>query len=560
MFFVLLLSAGYFIFCPKTSFGLASPVTINKILFNPDGNDEGAEWIELYNNSEADIDLSGWDLDPDTGSYQKLKGKIIGKDRLIINGLSGLRNAKGQVSLYNSSGHNAITLVDYVQYGSADLGTTENKIKDRAISAGIWPAESYFAINPDAKLIERISDGADSDSPDDWQESPVNKPEANENKKSNPPPSSPRTYFNAIKLNEILPNASGEYIELYNTGNQNENLSGWTLRDASKSGKYVFPENSTVAPLGYFTAYGKKNFKFALNNSGGETVRLFSPDEHEVDSVSYVGSRKNFSYSFDGAAWRWSSFLTPGEKNKLEAKPKIEIVQLSPNPQGRDSENEWIKIKNKSKKKINLQNWSVATGWKKILNHPITEKTIIAPGKIKTLTRKHSKFVLGNKKSRVEIRYPDGQVAAKAKYKNQTSIKEDVVYAKENKKWQWIDSSENKNKNNTTVAAKQPEKNKLIATSNATAPKKVAVKSNSPDTTPEPIKNIKNKYVLANYHATISPKNTPASSAATAPKPIPDKNNIYTFTKKPTPSQHYMIKFLGSTKKEAAYRLGRFFY
>lgn len=44
----------------------ASAVTINEFFPDPDGSDSG-EWIELYNASDADVDLSGWMLDDQEG-------------------------------------------------------------------------------------------------------------------------------------------------------------------------------------------------------------------------------------------------------------------------------------------------------------------------------------------------------------------------------------------------------------------------------------------------------------------------------------------------------------
>jgi len=36
------------------------PVRINEIMYNPDGSDSGREWIELYNDAEYDINITGW--------------------------------------------------------------------------------------------------------------------------------------------------------------------------------------------------------------------------------------------------------------------------------------------------------------------------------------------------------------------------------------------------------------------------------------------------------------------------------------------------------------------
>ena len=46
---------------------------INEFLPNPDSDetseDTGREWVELYNNSSSEIDLSGWSIEWGTSSF-----------------------------------------------------------------------------------------------------------------------------------------------------------------------------------------------------------------------------------------------------------------------------------------------------------------------------------------------------------------------------------------------------------------------------------------------------------------------------------------------------------
>src|SRR3989344_2417565 len=328
-------------------------------------------------------------------------------------------------------------------------------------------------------------------------------------------------YSDKIYLNEILPNADEEFIELFNSGENDEDLSGWILRDATKTGKYVFPESSIIKSKDYFVVY-KKDYKFALNNTGNESVYLYDPNETLVSSVSYNGGKENVSYNFDGISWRWSKYLTPGAENefneltgarikaerkiykntyadfkakvknpdndklkftwdfgdghrsykkntrhkykktgkykvtlkifdgseetqeefKVEVKKfpknKIKITEVSPNPEGKDSENEYIIVKNNSKKKINLKNWAIASGSKKLYNHPINKDLVIKPGGTVKIGRDVSKFALNNKKAKIELRYPDGKVAYKLKYdKNKNGVQEGEIYKKTEPGWAW---------------------------------------------------------------------------------------------------------------------------
>ena len=331
----------------------------------------------------------------------------------------------------------------------------------------------------------------------------------------------PQTYSDKIQITELLPNSSDgdeEYIELFNNSDEKINLDGWSLHDASQSGEYIFSSADSIEAKKYFVIY-KSDFKFALNDSGDESVTLFDPNKKEVFEVSYNGSKKGISYNFNGEDWHWSEFLTPGEENKFEKIPKgqlkidedvyvnvyadfaigglskkakvvwnfgdehksyiqktrhkyvkigkydanvkysegsedvvknftinvekiphpeVRIISVNANPKGSDTNNETITLQNNSKKKINLNDWSIATGWKKLSNHPISGDFEIKAGKNKEITREFSKFTLNNKKAEVELRYPDGKVAYNLKYnKKKDSVAEGEIYVKAKGGWKW---------------------------------------------------------------------------------------------------------------------------
>lgn len=117
---------------------------------------------------------------------------------------------------------------------------------------------------------------------------------------------------------------------------------------------------------------------------------------------------------------------------KYEA-PKLRIVALSPNPQGKDSDLEWIEIENREKKTVDLQGFGIATGSKKqsITNHPINESLEIKGKSVKRLTRQAALFSLHNSKGYVELRAPTGEVVHRLKYKFDKSLPEGVMLKKE---------------------------------------------------------------------------------------------------------------------------------
>jgi hypothetical protein len=498
-------------------------VLINEVMFDPAGTDGATEWVELYNTTAETENLDNWDLDPDTGSYVSLTGKkIAGKDFLVITGLSGMRNDKGQVSLYKSHTHSKDSIVDYVQYGSFDLGAVENVPKTRALDAKIWKDNDFVKIFSEGYSLERTIDGKDSNEVQDWQKSfeSGGTKGATNSKPKQQESVLPIEYSDKIQLNEILPypqDGAEEYIELFNAGPK-QDLIDWTLRDGSKTGVYKFAGHEIIESKDYLVLY-KSDFGFALNNSGAEKVLLFDGEGKLVFEVAYSGSKKGISYNFNGSAWHWSKFLTPGKENIFEdvsageldfdrkvfanvyanfailgldkkakvtwdfgdghksylqktrhkyqkegkyqvsikyakgsedvvenfeievgeiAHPKIRIVAISANPEGVDAGKEFLTVENKTKKKINLNGWSIATGWKKkMINHPIKKELVIKAGKSKNLTNEFASFALNNTKAIVQLRYPDGKVAHEIKYKKPEGIADNEKRIKIKGGWLW---------------------------------------------------------------------------------------------------------------------------
>ncbi len=131
-------------------------------------------------------------------------------------------------------------------------------------------------------------------------------------------------YEEALRINELLPNPSGpeatdEFIEIYNYSSKTVDLNGWYLEDAGGT-KYVIKSgdfNSTNIPAsGYFTIYRDKS-KIALNNTG-DSVYLYQPNETLLYSVEYLESAlDDYSYNFNNGSWQWSTTLTPNAANVI---------------------------------------------------------------------------------------------------------------------------------------------------------------------------------------------------------------------------------------------------
>ncbi len=327
-----------------------------------------------------------------------------------------------------------------------------------------------------------------------------------------------KNYTHKIKINEIYPSPNThigetEFIEIKNISKENINLKNWSASDSIHKGK-LLKKSYILQPNAFYVFQGK----FYLNSSN-DSANVFDENKKLVASLSYKKGKSRYSYAFDGSTWRWTSQLTPGEKNKFDKilsgkiikdKPiykniyanfkvksnkdvqkftwnfgdghksylknthhkykktgkykvslkitgkgessfynfiikvrkykalKVRIKILFPNPKGNDFKNEWLSIKNESKKNINLKNWSIATGWKKLSNHPIRKDFKIKSGKIKILTHNVCAFTLNNTKAKIELRDPSGKIIQKIRYRQNKAVPENSFYQKINYHWKWF--------------------------------------------------------------------------------------------------------------------------
>lgn len=139
--------------------------------------------------------------------------------------------------------------------------------------------------------------------------------------------------------------------------------------------------------------------------------------------------------------------------------PEVRITSLLANPTGSDTDNEWVIIENREKKTVNLKDFSIATGWRTLTNHPIREDFFIKPKGEAKLTRAFSLFTLPNQKGKIELRAPDGKVLQEIKYKLEKSIADNVIYQKKKgQKWKFEESiTKNILSTNTTEKTSEPD-------------------------------------------------------------------------------------------------------
>jgi len=147
-----------------------------------------------------------------------------------------------------------------------------------------------------------------------------------------------------IVINEVFPNPKGsdsedEFIELFNKGQETLDLKDWQLSDSTKK-KYTIKQG-ILKPGDYFL-FKRSMTGIALNNTGGDEVKLYSVSGSVVDQVSYPGSaEEDLSYvKTEEGNWVWTSKITAGTKNIIEGKSAEPIIVIDADTEV--AVNEWV--------------------------------------------------------------------------------------------------------------------------------------------------------------------------------------------------------------------------
>jgi len=290
-------------------------VVINELSSDP--SDGAEEFVELYNKTSDSISLDNWWLEDGSETKTKLSGNINAHGFFVIEKPSGnLNNAGDMVVLFSPGG----TEIDKVSYGTWDDGNindnastpedplslarkvdgqdSDNDYYDFVLTSAITIGKSnkISAVLEDGEILEQIIGSS------------------------------------KVVINEVFPNPKAsdndeEFIEIKNLGEENVDLKDWQLSD-STARKYKITQGSISA--GGYIVFKRTMTGIALNNTGGDEVKLFLPNGSLVDSTKYSGSADDdTSYArLDDGGWKWTTKLTPGKDNIIEGKSALPIILI----------------------------------------------------------------------------------------------------------------------------------------------------------------------------------------------------------------------------------------
>lgn len=302
-------------------------VYINEFVADPASGSN--EWVELFSPSTTSINISDWGIEDGGGSKTKLTASIGGgiKFFIIEKPAGSLNNSGDTIILRNKTG----TIVDQVTYGDWDDGN----INDNAPTA------------EDPLSVARLVDGAttNNDSLDFTVTTSVTKgftniitAPINEEEIEN----EIYDFSKTITISEIFSDpigidaeaTQGEFIELYNFGETNINLTDWRIDINDGQYMYEFLDGVTIESKKYLVVPRGNVYK--LNNDSGK-IKLYQPTKlTALQTVSYKDGIEGQSYSLiketivnSSKNWKWTSIPTPNKINIHVSPPQALFSSLT---------------------------------------------------------------------------------------------------------------------------------------------------------------------------------------------------------------------------------------
>ncbi|MEC8380505.1 MAG: lamin tail domain-containing protein [Myxococcota bacterium] len=398
-------------------------VLINEVLYDPSGSDGPLEWVEICNNSQDDVNISGWMIEVTSSNWSEAwtfpPGTVIGGlDHYVFGPGVGdsssfspnIPNASSKTSGLRLVDETGLTVLDTLLYGDPN---TDFWLDDLGSSAG------PFAPDVSGSPLARSVDCYDTNAMLDFVES------------TNPTPGAPNigggedcelTGEYGIVINEFVANPAGsdsdpagrEWIELRNNTSSTADLSSWSLMGGTQgpSELGVF-ESGTIIPAGGYLVIGGENaymelgsapdvvFDFSLGNatSNADGLQLVDCAGTVIDVAIYGESNEdgwtdeqgNVVVSFapkpgdgasigrlpdgvdsndNGADFSELSFGTPWVQNDFvqdcPGSTDIKINEFLANPDSEESSedatNEWVELYNSGSSDINLLGWALQWG------------------------------------------------------------------------------------------------------------------------------------------------------------------------------------------------------
>ncbi len=416
-------------------------VLINEVVYNLSGADDGLEWIELCNNGTEAVALDGYTIRSGGASFAtsftlSAAGSIAPGEYVVVgfgsttwpgafNGnLENGGSVADGVQLVDAVG----TVLDTLLYDGAAGGLLDDLGRAEPSAIGVGEGESLGRFNGTSDCVDT------DDTSVDFVEYETPTPAAANGDPSTDTGDTGGTPVDCsaaadIRLNELLSNPSGsddglEWVELYNRGAADVDVSGWVLRTATQAtggSSDSLPDGTSIVAGGFLLVGAGGVGAITVNNgTGGDGVYLLC-DDVILDSVVYgadnsdglvddwgipatsiadvPGENETLGRREDGVDtdqsgddWGISTLPTPGAANDVPPKPPdpqcrpegsdgLRLNEVLNDPTEADATYEFVELYNAGDVAIQLEGFvldAAKSTWKE--NAVLPAGAVIEPG------------------------------------------------------------------------------------------------------------------------------------------------------------------------------------
>ncbi|PLX25116.1 hypothetical protein C0580_03265 [Candidatus Parcubacteria bacterium] len=291
---------------------------ISEIMYDVSGVDGGHEWIEIFNSSQESITASStWRFFD--GSNHSLS---------LYQGSSTISGYEFVILADNAENF----LLDYPDFSGTVFDTVMSlPNSSSSLAIGFDNGESYPVLSDynslwgggDGMSLEKITLNKDSQE-SNWQTSYVvggtpGHPNSTSSIEEVSEENNQENLWPQIIISEFIPDPEGsddeEWIEIYNVNDELVELENFALGDNSLR-RFVFDDSLVIEAKSYLLLE-KETTGISLNNSGGDSVKIYNPNEELQEEVNYQDCIEGRSYARREDAFVWTKSPTPGRNNEF---------------------------------------------------------------------------------------------------------------------------------------------------------------------------------------------------------------------------------------------------
>ncbi|MBR5961590.1 MAG: lamin tail domain-containing protein [Clostridia bacterium] len=279
-------------------------IVINEVMADPitgirDDDDELCDWVELYNTTNRDLSLAGLGLSDNEG--KPLKWRFPDNATIPANGYYiVLCTGKDRMDRVKNAPHTNFKIS--AERETIVLADSQGHVLDRVMLDNLpvdcsWGRNEYGQMQVFQTPTPSLPNNRTGENQMDINLRAMNKT---------------GVYISEVMASndsvQVYPNsASGDWVEIYNSGKEDVDLSGWGLSDRLDHGrKWQFPAGTTISPgeykvvmcdgLSNSNTYQEPHASFKVGKLKMETITLADPTGRVLDKVNLPEMRTDVSY------------------------------------------------------------------------------------------------------------------------------------------------------------------------------------------------------------------------------------------------------------------------